>query len=122
MQSHISSKTTKKKAEERPSLPWGLGSARFKGRTWWIVYRTAKDEVREENAGTDDIGVARRILAQRALPRARAAVELLESIANAETDQGNGEAGGTTSRLGRGSGKTPADTRAGAGTKKGGRK
>jgi len=97
MQSQNSSKTTKKKAEERPSLPWGLGSARFKGRSWWLVYRTKLDEVREENSGTADASEARRILAQRALPRARAAVELLERLANGE-DQSDAEAGASARR------------------------
>jgi hypothetical protein len=122
MQSQKGSTTNK---EERPSLPWGHGSASWHGRVWWLTYRTPTGKLMHENAETDDPAEARRLLAQKALPRARAAVAELERIANGETDQGNGPAGEGTrkpGRVGRDRGKALSDTRARKGTKTGGRK
>ena len=64
-----------------------MGSAAIKGNVYWLTFRNAKGDIRVENSGTADAKEARRILAARALPRARAAVKLLENIANEGTDQ-----------------------------------
>ncbi len=99
-----------------------MGSAARHGRVWWLTYRDAAGKVRTENSGTEDTAEAQRIMAQRALPRAKALVATLERIANGEADQSNGEARRAASRPGRGRGAAPSDTRARKSTKKGGRK
>jgi hypothetical protein len=72
------------------------------GRVWWLTWRNAAGEVQYENSGTSDAKEAQRIMAERALPRARAAVEALERIANGETYQGTqSAASGRKSRAGR---------------------
>ena len=78
MQSQSSSK---KKKQKRPRLPWGLGSAALKGRVWWMAYRDEAGKVRYDNLGTEDSADALRIMAAKALPRARAIVAELERIA-----------------------------------------
>jgi hypothetical protein len=81
MQSH--DRSTKQGRKPLP-LPHGHGSMAFHGTKWWLIYRDAKDKKHYENSGTDDAREARKIMAERALPRARAAVAELERIANEE--------------------------------------
>jgi hypothetical protein len=103
MQSQTRRKPTKK---DRPKLPHGAGSAAFKGKVWWITYRDAADEIHYENSGTDNPAEVRKIMAERALPRARAVLAELERIANEEVpqpDQGKDGASGSSSRPRRGS-------------------
>lgn len=76
-------------------LPWGHGSMSFHGSKWWLIWRDTKNKIHHENSQTDDASVAQKVLAQRALPRARAAVAELEAIANGdEIHQGDQAAGG----------------------------
>src|SRR5256885_14462702 len=88
-----SQRSTKQSKQDHPRLPWGMGSAVLRGRSWWLSYRTPDGEIRYENSGTEDAAEAQRIMAQRALPRARALVATLKRIANGETHQGDTEAG-----------------------------
>ena len=75
-------------------LPWGFGSMQWKGRVWQLTWRDPEGKVHYDGSGTADAAEAQRIMAERALPRARAMVEQLERIANGETyrqaDQGTG--------------------------------
>jgi len=87
MQSHHRSKPPAK-------LPWGFGSMAFHGKVWWLIYRTPDGKIHYENSGTADAGEAQRIMAGRALPRARAMVEALEAIADGKPDQAATEAEG----------------------------
>ena len=68
------------------------------GKVWWLTFKGTDGKPRFENSGTPDAAEAQKLLAQRALPRARAAVAELERIANGEADQSDGEAGGIRRR------------------------
>jgi hypothetical protein len=63
-------------------LPWGFGSMAFHGKVWRITFRDVNNEVHFENSHTDDAAEAQRIMAKKALPRARAMVKALTAIAN----------------------------------------
>ncbi|HEY1861520.1 MAG TPA: hypothetical protein VGG61_14260 [Gemmataceae bacterium] len=63
-------------------LPWGFGSMAFHGRVWRLTWRDAAGQVHFDNSNTDDACEAQRIMAKKALPRARAMVRALEAIAN----------------------------------------
>jgi hypothetical protein len=52
------------------------------GNKWWFTFHDLEGKVQYRNSGTDDSAVAQRLLAQAALPRARAVVEILERIAD----------------------------------------
>src|SRR5882672_314851 len=104
--------------QERPQLPWGMGSARIKGRVWWITYRDPKGKIHLENSGTGDPAEAQRIMAQKALPRAWAMVAALEKLANAEP-QGPNSKGGKRPRSGS---VAPVGTAAAAAARKAGGK
>jgi hypothetical protein len=115
-----SQKRSKKQKPKPLSLAWGHGSMSLHGRCWWLVWRDSEGLPHYENSYTDNPQVARKILAIRALPRARAAVALLEQIANEELHQGNGEAGGAPSdpgAAGRNRRKTSANPRPRKGSK-----
>jgi hypothetical protein len=85
-------KTTKQAArsQERPGLPkhnpsglpYGTGSFQLRGRSYWIMYRDAEGRTVQENAKTGDAGIARLMVAERALVTARAKVAALEAIFN----------------------------------------
>jgi len=91
--------------------------------SWWIVWRDLDDRVHHENGGQDAIK-AQRIMAERALPRAKAAVALLRSILRGRPyypDEGDSggetaepEAAGGTRR------KAAANPRRGAGAEEAG--
>jgi hypothetical protein len=100
---------------QRPQLPWGMGSAVFRGDNWWATYRDVEGRIRYESTDTDDRDEAERIIAEWALPRARLMVATLERIARGESDQSNGEAGGSPAKprsTRRDRGKATSDTRA----------
>ncbi len=82
-----SQSSTKKSKQNHPRLPWGMGSAVLRCGSYYLAYRTPDGEVCYENSGTDDPAEAQRIMAERALPRARALVATLERIANGKTRQ-----------------------------------
>lgn len=77
-----SQKGSNKSQQDKPRLPWGLGSAALKGNVFWLVFRDPAGKVRYENSYTADAAEAERILAAKALPRARAMVAALEKLAN----------------------------------------
>ena len=52
----------------------------FRGRVWRITWRDTAGKVHWDNAGTGDAREAQRLLAHRALPRAKAMVKALEAI------------------------------------------
>ena len=81
MQSQNSS--TEEKRKPLP-LPWGFGSMVFHGRVWWLTWRDIDGKVHHDNSGTGDAAEAQHIMAERALPRARAMVAQLERIAYGE--------------------------------------
>src|SRR5215469_1663906 len=91
MQSH-------KATESKPRLPWGFGSAARHGRVWWFIYRNTAGEMQYENSGTGDVAEAQKLLAQRAIPRARNMLEALERIADGEPYQPATEAGRRSSK------------------------
>ena len=101
MQSHVSSTKKRKTKVERPVLPWGNGSARIRGKVFWITYRDAKGKIHIDNSGTADPVEARRIMAIKALPRALAAVAELEAIINGTEAKGSKRPGrGTVAAVG----------------------
>jgi hypothetical protein len=111
MQSHSS---TEKKQRTPLPLPWGMGSMSFRGSVWWLTYRDAAGKIHYDNSGTDDAKEAQRIMAVRALPRAKAMVAKLERIIHAEARQSHGAAGGSPAKPGRAGGdrrKTPSNPR-----------
>jgi hypothetical protein len=74
-------------------------------RKWWLIYRDGTGKTCYENSGTDDPAEARKILAKRALRRAKAIVAQLRAIANGkEADPGNAETGSGARRAGTGRG------------------
>jgi hypothetical protein len=94
-----------------------MGSAQLYGRVWWVTDRTPQGEVRFENSGTEDAAEAQKIMADRALPRAKAMVARLEAIVNGEaTDQGDSKARRKCAKqraAGRDRGSTTANPRRG---------
>jgi len=86
MQSH-------KATEAKPRLPWGFGSAARHGKVWWFIYRSVDGEMQYENSRTGDVAEAQKLLAQRAIPRAKNMLEALERIANGEPYEFESEAG-----------------------------
>src|SRR5881394_1046374 len=63
-------------------MPYGTGSIQIRGNAWWMIYRDTEGRTIQENTRTEDIDVARKMLAARALETARAKVAALEAILN----------------------------------------
>jgi len=67
---------------------------RIHGRVWWFTYRALDGNIKWENSELEDQALARQLLAQKVLPRARLILATLEAIADGKEDPSNGEAGG----------------------------
>lgn len=67
-------------------LPYGTGNVTFHGRQYWIQYRDERGVRVRENANTDDLREARRILLRRVLRRMNAEAAMLRRLL-ADDDQ-----------------------------------
>src|SRR5262249_17107213 len=67
-------------------LPHGAGSMQIRGAVWWLIYRDKDGRTHQESSGTSDRAEARRLLAEKALDRARYVVLILERIAHGKEE------------------------------------
>lgn len=104
--------------ENFSGIPYGSGSVQMRGSKYWLIYRDVEGRCIQENSYTDDVAIARRMLADRALIAARAKVEALEAIVN-EGQDSRSRAGAGNGTRGTRSGSVPAP--GGGKTGKGGR-
>ena len=69
-------------AKNKDGLPYGTGTVHYRAANYWLVYRDADGQRVQESAHTQDVAVARRLLAKKSIATLRARIKMLQAVAS----------------------------------------